>query len=154
MIDFEKYMKAEESYTDKISPSIIQKEKNNQLKELSDLIRTLNSLSSQFKNIKFIFDNGIKDYYYDIKRIKSNDFTKEDIGMLRGKKGIHVVRLIFNTKNKDEYLKQMDMIFMKIHAADFIRDIYSAHQTSYSVDIKMSRSCSDEFKKAIKNYKK
>lgn len=151
MIDFEKYMIAEESYTDKISPSIIQKEKNNQLKELSDLIRTLNSLSSQFKNIKFIFDNGIKDYYYDIKRIKSNDFTKEDISMLRGKKGIHVVRLIFNIQNKNEYLKQMDSIFMKIHAAEFIHDIYTARQTDHSIDIKMSTRCSAEFKKAIKN---
>lgn len=144
-------MIAEESCTDKISLSIIQKEKNDQLKELTELIRTLNNLNSQFKNIKFIFDNGIKDYYYDIKHIKPNDFTKEDINMLCGKKGIHVVRLIFNTKNKDEYLKQMDSIFMKIHAADFIRDIYTAHQTAHSVDIKMSIRCSDEFKKAIRN---
>ena len=141
----------------KLTSQDVMKEKNKQLKELSELINILTGLSRKFKNITFDFtDDGIKDYYNTIKRINPSNYTENDIKWLKGDDGIFVVALYFDGQSKAEYTKQMDTIFSKIgeRSAGNIKDVYTTHEDEDGCEIKMFIECTEEFKKAMQSGEK
>ena len=141
-------------YQNQISPQDILKEKNKQLKELSKLINILSKLNKKFKNIEIDeMDDGIKDYYNDIKKINPNNFTKSDINLLKGKRaGIYVGFLCWS-KNNQINKQQLNEIYVYINkqlSGNIITEIYPGHGEDFE-EIKMAIECSEEFEKLIKN---